>query len=1132
MSFLNSLPSQRKKGKSRHYQKSRSSRRKKKETSANSQLLVHDYGNIETDIDNRGVSGIDNTEHISTRDASLNDSYVEGTNQQHGLYPHDNQLHEPLNPGLPRVSLGNTNYNKQQQQQNVDDTTAANMHDNNNDDLSAAAAYEESEDSVVEATQFQYPLPISSSNRRMMMMAPPPPRDVINRKEDDNDDLENNSIHDTQEQQDKSQDLLVPSPVLSDNVKQSKYDDDNAYDEETVFHNNEDDDDDETVVDNVLNANANNDNNNNGQKIILCGECNEPEEDGEEEMEEPAAKSNRDDNGLDDLMEDEKDEDVAAKSIDKVGEDHRLFTERGITAKKQHPNQQAEMEVANESISTSRDKAAEPSRNNIQHTRSNRVSLPLETKPREDIARRNNNNRLAATESVANNSNAKAGETIVTSSLAAARTSNTNATDKAAAAPAKHSEQPRQGGTNNADEGDDTEFVLTSSDIGDCINAMEVVIKIMKADKNQDVFEGIDIEQWHSIFEDFETYIIALGNHTSAEAQELKEINKYDKVFAIFDRGMDVNHCNAVFIYNMIRTISGGIADNSQHYGQVVECSKKLDHLDACLDMIFGVNDDDDPDSPATVVTVNVSKAPTGNSTVLKFSMTLEPSSRKGDTSMLQQPSNGVAVLPPHLEAISQVFERYTQENTQSLQSQLTSAQETLVATREGAMDLQRQALKLQDDLHDAQLEADEIKTKLEQTEANLGRQKYEFERKEESFKRVKEHYKSEIDRKDAEVSKAKDRYERELREVKAELARVKKGDNNNADNELQTEKKSSSKWRSFEPPERRNTDSQHQRKRKESGGRKDNERQSKHHRTGERHRRQSTPHPNPNVGIAEADEAADDDDQISPSIPRKIEYFAPDRDGSRKKNRQSKQTLSGRQSRSTPHDLQPLRRPRSLSEPKLRGSNLNKDRVYGSRNRRSDEYISDSGGRYGRLGGTKTKERNPLKSLTKNKHDDDEDSDVNLFSEKKDYRSSRRERSARKDDYQQQPNDERNERASNGNNFVSSSKNRKPVTNPYLKQPKSTKNYTKDGEPTFVYQEVVRGKEARAALPGHDCEECRKFLDALGPGFDRDEVVQRCSRHRAKQAPPSTPSNFWALTFIDSVGGASKMSSLSNQSQ
>jgi len=1127
MSFLNSLPSQRKKGKSRHYQKSRSSRRKKIETSAaltttiNSQLLVHDdNGNVETGIDNsRGVIGIDNNEHISTRDASLNNSSnIEGTNQ-HGLYPHDNQLHEPLNPGLPRVSLGDTNYNKQQQQ-NVDDTTAADMHDNNNDDLSAAAAaaYEESEDSVVEATQFQYPLPISSSNRRMMMMAPPPPRDVINRKEDGNDDLENDSIHDTQEQQDKSQDLLVPSPVQSsDNIKQSKYDDDNAYDEETVFHNNEEDDDDETVVDDVLNANASNDNNNNGQKIILCGECNEPKDDGEEEMEEPAAKSNRDDNGLGDLMEDEKDEEVAAKSTDKIGEDHRLFTERDNAAKKQPPNQQAEMEVADETIPKSRDKSAEPRGNNIQHTRGNRVSLPLETEPRENIAQRNNNNRLAATESVANNSNAKAGETIVTSSLAAARTYNTSATDKAAAvaAPAKHSEQSRQGGAE-----DDTEFVLTSSDIGDCINAMEVAIKIMKADKNQDVFEGIDIEQWHSIFEDFETYIIALGNHTSAEAQELKEINNYDKVFAIFDRGMDVNHCNAVFIYNMIRTISGGIADNSQHYGQVVECSKKLDHLDACLDMIFGVNDDDDPDSPATVVTVNVSKAPTGNSTVLKFSMTLEPSSRKDD-SMLQQPSNGVAVLPPHLEAISQVFERYTQENTQSLQSQLTSTQETLVATREGAMDLQRQALKLQDDLHDAQLEADEIKTKLEQTEANLGRQKYEFERKEESFKRVKEHYKSEIDRKDAEVSKVKDRYERELREVKAELARVKNGlgGNNNADNELQMKKRS----------QRRNTDSQHQRKRKESGGRKDNEHQSKHHRTGERHRRQSTPHPNPNVGIAEADEAADDDDQISPSIPRKIEYFAPDRDGSRKKNRQSKQTLSGRQSRSTPHDLQPLRRPRSLSEPKLRGSNLNKDRVYGSRSRRNDEYISDSGGRYGRLGGTKTKERNPLKSLTKNKHDDDEDSDVNLFSEKKDYRSSRRERSVRKDDYQQ-PNDERNERASNGNNFVSSSKN---VANPYLKQPKSSaKNYTKDGEPTFVYQEVVRGKEARAALPGHDCEECRKFLDALGPGFDRDEVVQRCSRHRAKQAPPSTPSNFWALTFIDSVGGASKMSSLSNQSQ
>lgn len=123
-------------------------------------------------------------------------------------------------------------------------------------------------------------------------------------------------------------------------------------------------------------------------------------------------------------MQDEENEEVATKSTDEVGENRRLFTERDNAAKKQSPNQQAEMEVVNESIPKSRvvnnstidngqstksqDKPAEPRGNNIQHTRSNRVSLPLETE--KNVAQRNNSNRLVGTESVANNSNAKAGE--------------------------------------------------------------------------------------------------------------------------------------------------------------------------------------------------------------------------------------------------------------------------------------------------------------------------------------------------------------------------------------------------------------------------------------------------------------------------------------------------------------------------------------------------------------------------------------------------------------------------------------------------------------------------------------------------------------------------------------------------
>jgi len=68
-------------------------------------------------------------------------------------------------------------------------------------------------------------------------------------------------------------------------------------------------------------------------------------------------------------------------------------------------------------------------------------------------------------------------------------------------------------------------------------------------------------------------------------------------------------------------------------------------------------------------------------------------------------------------------------------------------------------------------------------------------------------------------------------------------------------------------------------------------------------------------------------------------------------------------------------------------------------------------------------------------------------------------------------------------------------------------------------YKEVVRNKEERAALPGHECEHCSKFFDAItvadGRGsVDRKKLVQLCSRHRYADAPPSTPPGYWQLSF------------------
>ena len=166
-------------------------------------------------------------------------------------------------------------------------------------------------------------------------------------------------------------------------------------------------------------------------------------------------------------------------------------------------------------------------------------------------------------------------------------------------------------------------------------------------------------------------------------------------------------------------------------------------------------------------------------------------------------------------------------------------------------------------------------------------------------------------------------------------------------------------------------------------------------------------------------------------------------------------------------------------------------------------------------------KQRNPLKSLTENSFSEYAFGANN--GNRKEPRNSRerldrRERSDRRDDRRRDGRMEeevgRNSNQSSSNYASSSSKKHKVPKNPYEKSSKSNSN-----EPTFAYQEVVRGRANREALPGYDCEECRKFLNAIGDGYDRDQIIQQCSRHRSRHAPPSTPDGFWNLTFIDSVG-------------
>jgi hypothetical protein len=88
------------------------------------------------------------------------------------------------------------------------------------------------------------------------------------------------------------------------------------------------------------------------------------------------------------------------------------------------------------------------------------------------------------------------------------------------------------------------------------------------------------------------------------------------------------------------------------------------------------------------------------------------------------------------------------------------------------------------------------------------------------------------------------------------------------------------------------------------------------------------------------------------------------------------------------------------------------------------------------------------------------------------------------------------------------------------VKKSQTKQSCVKTEDAPFAYQEVVRKRDERMDLPGHDCEECRKFLDAMeaaGGDIDREEIINNCSRHRSKHKPMSTPPHYWTLSFCDS---------------
>jgi hypothetical protein len=78
----------------------------------------------------------------------------------------------------------------------------------------------------------------------------------------------------------------------------------------------------------------------------------------------------------------------------------------------------------------------------------------------------------------------------------------------------------------------------------------------------------------------------------------------------------------------------------------------------------------------------------------------------------------------------------------------------------------------------------------------------------------------------------------------------------------------------------------------------------------------------------------------------------------------------------------------------------------------------------------------------------------------------------------------------------------------------------THHSRPDYRYQEVVRKRAEREGLKPYDCPDCAAFVDTILQGegakvYNRNELMC-CSRHRSRHTPPSTPPDFWELSFID----------------
>eukprot|EP00985_Skeletonema_marinoi_P027235 scaffold22030_cov66-Skeletonema_marinoi.AAC.1 len=275
------------------------------------------------------------------------------------------------------------------------------------------------------------------------------------------------------------------------------------------------------------------------------------------------------------------------------------------------------------------------------------------------------------------------------------------------------------------------EFLLSSTDIRQCIDEVEEAKQL--SEKDPSIFD-VDIEKFHDFLQQFEKYVCALGDASSVESEELQQIqNEEDQVFVIFDRGMSIDHCNVMFIRDVICTISSGIDDQKRSnpsqasHNSCIENQRKLDQLANGLDFVFGISGGVESSTSQSKVSVTISNSPADNGTKLWFTKR-QPSNDESNPRN-QQPSS----IPSHLNEISEIFARFAAKEARTLQSQLDTTRLALSKLRSHAMTLQAQALKATDHALHADNESKFVR---EQFEVELCNRQSEYEMQKKSFER------------------------------------------------------------------------------------------------------------------------------------------------------------------------------------------------------------------------------------------------------------------------------------------------------------------------------------------------------------------------------------------------------------